>query len=128
MGSVSVTGGTMTGTGSLYFFACGTITDSGGGTKRIRVDFGGTDILDTTATSGTADWFVEGWIMNTSTSAQRIFTRFSDNANATNFSMDYSTAAIDTTANVTLAVTVELADGTDTVTMTIFKVDVQQIT
>ena len=128
MGSVSVTGGTITATGTLYFFACGTVT-GGTETKQIRVDFGGTDILNTTAKSGTADWYVKGWIMNTATNAQRIYVEWSDVTNATNFNMDYTTATIDTTAAATLAVTSTFGtDGSDTTTMTIFMLDIQQIT
>ncbi|KKM71213.1 hypothetical protein LCGC14_1432830, partial [marine sediment metagenome] len=75
-------------------------------------------------------WVVRGWIMNTATNAQRIYVEWSDVTNATNFNMDYATeGTIDTTANQTLAVTVTFGtDGSDTTTMKIFMLDIQQIT
>ena len=127
LATVSITGGTMTSTGTLFFFGAGTIT-TGGGNKSIKVDFGATEIVDTTAKAGTADWFVRGWIMNTATDAQRIHVEWSDNTNATNFNADYTTAAIDTTANVTLRFRGLLSAVGDTITQTLFFVDVQQIT
>ncbi len=127
LASVSVTGGTMTATGSLYFFGAGTIT-SANGTKQITVVFGSTTILDTTANTGTSDWMVRGKIMNTATNAQRIYVEFSDHQSATNFNMDYTTATEDTTAALTLKLVGDLGHVDDTITQTIFTVDVQQIT
>ena len=127
LASVSITGGTMTATGTLYFFGAGTITGSAG-TKQITVDFGATNILDMTAQTGTSDWMARGWIMNTATNAQRIHVEWSDHQSVTNFNMDYTTAVIDTTAAVTLKFRGDLGNAGDTITQTIFMVDVQQIT
>lgn len=127
MGTVSITGGTMTATGSLYFFAAGTITNANGA-KQLTVDFGSATILDTTSQTGTSDWMLRGWIKNTATNAQRIYVEFSDHQSTTNFHMDVTTASQDTTAAVTLRVRGTMANGSDVITETIFFVDVQQIT
>ena len=127
LGSVSVTGGTITATGCLYFMAAGTITGVAGA-KTIQVDFGATSIITTGAVAGSGDWYLEGWIFNTATGAQRIVVRWSDHSNATNHNKDYTTSAIDTTASVTLRVRGTLANAADTITETMFFVGVQQIT
>jgi len=127
LSSQTITGGAITATGGLLVVAAGTVTGAAG-TKRIRLYFGATAIADTTAVSGTADWYIISWIFNTATGAQRVLSIFSDPTNATNHNMDTTTAAIDTTANVTLEVTGQLGAGGDTITQTLMDVMIIQIT
>ena len=127
LASVSITGGTITATGGLHVLAAGTTTTAGG-TKRVRLYFGATAIGDTTAVTGTGDWFFEAWIYNTAANAQRCLVLWSTHNSATNFNQDYITAAIDTASAVTLKCTGLLAAGGDTVTQTMFDVSIIQIT
>ena len=127
LSSVSITGGTMGATGLILSYAAGTITGTAG-TKTIRMDFGATTIATITHAAGTTlDWSITAKISNTATGAQRIEVwRTADDGLAVVF--DYSTAAIDTTANVTHKVTAQLGASGDTVTQTKFETYVNQIT
>ena len=123
----AIAGGTIGATGELRFFAAGTITGSAGN-KTISALFGSDTLMDTGAIAGTADWFVEAYIINTATDAQRILVKWSTHANATNFNMDYVTGTQDTTASVNLRIKITLANGGDTVTATLFNAYIVQIT
>lgn len=125
--SFTMTGATLDTTGGLHVLAAGTITGTAG-TKRIRLYFGGTAIIDTTAATGTSDWLLEAWIFNTSASAQRCVVSWSDHQSATNFNKDYITAAIDTSANAIIKVTGTLGNSGDTITQTMFDIFIVQIT
>ena len=127
LASVSITGGTIGATGGFYFLAVGIVTGTAGN-KTIDVDFGSTNIFTTGSVGGAADWFIEGWIFNTATNAQRILTKTSTHNSLSNFAMNYNTASIDTTASQTLRVRVTLANGADTVNQTMWNVFVVQIT
>lgn len=128
LASVTITGGTIGATGRLIVEAAGAIANAAG-TKRIRMLFGATAIYDTTAQAGTADWWVRAVISNTATGAQRISVTASDHTSATALTQkDYTTAAIDTTANVILKLVGTPAGAADTITQTKFEVEVQQIT
>jgi hypothetical protein len=70
---------------------------------------------------------LEAWIFNTSASAQRIVVKWHDHQNATNYNMDYTTLAIDTSANVIVKVTGTLSNGADTITQTAYDIFVAQI-
>ena len=108
-------------TGAIEIEAWGTVTGSEG-TKRIRLYFGATAIVDTKAVSGTADWYIKALVLNTATNAQRCGVTWSDPVNATNHNKDYVTAAIDTTAGVTVKCTGTLGNTGDTITQTIFSI------
>ena len=128
MASWAMTGGTMTATGALHIMAAGTITGAAG-TKRIRLYFGATVIVDTTAVGAgsVSDWWMDAWVYNTASAAQRCVVLWHDPMNATNFNMDYITAAIDTTASVTVKVTAQNGAAGDTITETTFDAFVVQI-
>ncbi len=121
MASFTMASNTMGATGALHVVAAGTITGAAG-TKRIRLYFGATAIVDTTAAAGVADWWIDCWIYNTSASAQRIVGTWSDHQTATNFNKDYITAAIATTSSVIIKLTGILGNAADTITETIFDV------
>ena len=127
LASLTITGGTIDTTGCLHVIAAGTITTATD-TKRIRLYLGATAIVDTTAVTGTGDWWIDCWIANTAANAQRIVATWSTPNSATNFNKDYTTAAIDTSSNAILKVTGTLANAADTVTQTVFMVFVAQVT
>lgn len=126
LSSFTMTGGTMTATGMLDIEAAGTITGVAG-TKRIRLFFGGTAILDMPAAAGTADWWLHARIYNTASNAQRIVVEWSDHTTVTNFSKDYTTLAIDTAANVIIKLMGTPAGAGDTINQTVFDILVAQI-
>lgn len=127
LASTTITGNTIGQTGSIEVLACGTVTGAAGN-KTIKLYFGGTAIITTATAAGTADWMLRARISNTATNAQRIFVEWSDHQSATNFNKDYTTLAIDTTSAVVVKVAAECANGADTVTQTMFEVQLQQIT
>ena len=127
LGSLTITGGTISATGRIVLEAAGTITGAAG-TKRLRVYFGGTSLYDSTAAAGTADWFVRLIISNTASNAQRVSVEAHDHTNTTNYLFDYTTAAIDTASNAILKITGTLGNTGDTITEAKFEVQVQQIT
>lgn len=118
LGSFTLTANDLGATGTLIVYAAGTITNSASAQKLVKLYFGATAIATVTRTAANAqDWFIWAKISNTSTSAQRIEVWFST-TDATTCSFDYITAAIDTTANVTVAVKGTLTNGADTATET----------
>lgn len=126
LSTYTLTGGTMTGTGWVDIYASGTITGTAG-TKTIQLYFGATSIATITHAAGTTeDWFFRARVNNTATNAQRIdIIKTVDDGNALQY--DYTTAAIDTTSNVTVKATVTLGNTGDTVTQTKFNVYVVQV-
>ena len=127
MASLSITGATIGATGALHIIAAGTITNVGSGGKTVRLYLGSTEIDSVVRTGANAqDWILTAWLFNTSSSAQRWFTMHSA-SDSTAVRTDYATSAIDTASTVTLKLTGDLADATDTVTQTIFNVFLVQV-
>ena len=126
LASTTITGNTMGSTGTLLVFAAGTITGAND-QKDIDLYWGGSSIATIVRNAaGTQDWFFMARIVNTATNAQRIqIWKSTDSALTANF--DYTTAAIDTTANVTLKLTGECVNAGDTVTQTTFQVFTIQV-
>lgn len=127
MASMTLTANTLGATGSLHIVASGTIT-SATGTKRVRLFFGATAIVDLPAAAGTSDWWIDCWIYNTATNAQRIIAAYSDHTNATNFTKDYTTAAIDTASSQTIKCAGTPAGAADVITQKTFNIDIVQRT
>ena len=127
MAPLSITGGTIGGTGGIHVIATGTITNVGSGAKDIRLYLGATAVATVSRTAANAqDWQIDAWCFNTSSSAQRWKVVYSS-ADALTLSCDYITSAIDTASTQTLKVTGDLADATDTITQTMFDVFQVQI-
>ena len=132
LNSVSVTGGTIGATGLLYVIATGTSTGTAG-TKTVSITFGGTDLSEVILIpqANTDNWKLEAWIRNTATNAQRTTItgmRSPDTGGTATVSGDFiNTETLDTTANLTLAITGELSNGGDTITISTFEVYVVQI-
>jgi len=128
MASTAMTAATMGATGALHILASGTVTDVGGAAKDIRLYFGATAVATISRTGANAqDWLFDAWCYNTATGAQRWHIVYST-ADAGKRTADYTTSAIDTTANVTIKVTGDLAGATDTITQKTFDIFVVQIT
>lgn len=124
---LSITGGTLTATGGFHIVTAGIISGAGG-TKRIRLYLASlTVLIDTTALAGTSDWFMDAWVFNTATNAQRCIVQWSDHSNSTNYNKDYLTQSVDTTNSFTIGVTGVLAVATDTITRTMMEVQIVQI-
>ncbi len=128
MATVSITGGTITATGSLHIIASGTVTNVGNAAKTIKIYFGATAIATVSRTVANAqDWVIDAWGLNTAAATQRWVVRFTT-ADSVTESIDYTTSAIDTAAAVTCKVTGTLVGATDTITQTTFQIFVVQVT
>ena len=127
LANTSIAGGTIGATSSLHIIAAGTTTGTTD-TKTIALKFGGTTISTVSIASGAAsDWLIDAWIYNTSATAQRIvYTDYE--APSTFETMDVLTGTEDTNASVSLRITGQLGGTTDTITQTIFNVDIVQRT
>lgn len=127
LATVSVTAGTITATGGLHIVAGGTVTNVGGTAKTIKLYLGATAVATVSRTGANAqDWLIDAWCFNTAAAAQRWLIQYST-ADAVTLTGDYTTSAIDTSANATLKVTATLTGATETVTETMFEVFVIQI-
>lgn len=126
LASLSIGANTIGATGSIEMLACGTITGAAGN-KTLKAYFGGTNFYNSTAAAGTTDWIIWARISNTATGAQRIAVVVQPHSGSSVI-FDYTTTTIDTTAAAILKITGECANGADTVTQTMFEVQVQQIT
>ena len=126
LGSLSISGGTIGATGSIEVLVAGTITGAAGN-KTIKLYFGGTAIITTATAAGTSSWMLRARISNTATNAQRIFVEWGDHQSVSNYNKAYTTQTIDTTAAVIVKATGECANGADTITETMFEVQIQQI-
>jgi hypothetical protein len=126
MASTTLTANDLGATGLLEIYTSGTITNVSSGAKTIRLYFGATVIFTVSRTAANAqDWFVYARVSNTATGAQRIDGIYST-TDATTVTFDYTTAAIDTTANVTVKTTGQLVSANDTITGSKFeKLNVQ---
>jgi hypothetical protein len=113
-------GGTMGLRGGAKISAAGTKTGTAG-SKTIKLHFGATSFTVINATDNNAnDWRVQAEIFNTAYNAQRISWIAYDGVTVT---QGYETAAIDTTANVTVKMTGQVANATDNVTQTMWLVE-----
>jgi hypothetical protein len=127
LASFSVAANTIGSTGCLHLIACGIIAGVAG-TKTFRLKFGGTTVATITDAAGTtSDWYFEAWLYNTATNAQRWSVQRNANDLSSNL-FDYTTTALDTTANQTLLISGQLGAAGDTVTLTMFDVFIAQIT
>ena len=127
MATLTITGNTIGSTGSLEITAAGTITGTAG-SKTINLYLGATVIATITeASATTSNWTFRVVCANTSNSAQRWFVTRSTN-DATTTTVAYTTSAIDTTQNQVLKITATLGNTGDTVTQSMFQVNVCQIT
>lgn len=124
--SVSIAANTIAPTGGIHFIMAGTLAGTNS-TKTMRLKFGGTTIATITQGAGTTTaWHFDVWMFNSATNSQRLIIRTNVNDLLT-LQETYSTLAIDTTANQTLAVTGQLGNIADTITQTMMDVFVVQI-
>lgn len=108
-------------TGGIRLRAAGTISGTAG-TKTVKLYFGASAwTVMTQGADDNFDWLVEAEIYNTATNAQRIFWKRVEDYGSTD--MGYETAAIDTTANVTVKLTGECSDAGTTITQTMWIVE-----
>lgn len=127
LASTIVSGGTIGATGNIEIWATGTTTGTAD-TKTVRLDFGSATIATISIASGDAfEWFIHARVFNTATGAQRISAIGYDGLALDASLPNYVTTSEDTTANVTVRVTAQLGGTTDTITQTMFSIDVQQI-
>lgn len=125
LSTFTMTGGTMTATGAIVIRAAGTVSGAAG-TKQLRLYLGSTAIQAFSAVTGTEDWSFLTSVSNTAASAQRI-TSYNVAPNSTAVAFDYTTSAVDTSANQTIKVTGQLGNAADTITQTVFEIFVVQI-
>ena len=101
-------------------FAAGTKTGAGGN-KTLKFYFGATSVTFHAAANNTNDWRFEAYVYNTgATNTQGISWVGYDGATIL---QGYDTAAIDTTAAVTMKITGECASAADTITQTLLLVE-----
>lgn len=128
LASLSIAGGTITATGAIYVIAAGTVTNSAGAAKTVKLYLGATALATVSRTGANAqDWVIEAWGLNTASNAQRWVVKFTT-ADAVTVSHDYTTSAIDTASAQTLKVTGTLVNSADTITQSAFDVFVVQVT
>lgn len=129
LASFSVSANTVGATGGLLVLAVGS-SSGAGGTKTVKLNFGSANVITFTVAAGSQEWFIEAYIFNTATNAQRIFVKsgyFASGSGAPTLTYDYTSGAIDTTANQTLKTTGTLANAGDSCTNTMWDVFVIQI-
>lgn len=105
--------------GGLKIKAAGTKTNSNGN-KTIKLHFGASSWTVHATANDTNDWRLEAEIINTATNAQKVSWVC---WNGTTVAQGYETAAIDTTAAVTLKLTGECANASDLITQQIWLVE-----
>ena len=132
MASTSVVGSTIGTTGTLHFIAAGTASGTSG-TKILKLYMGSTNLGQSTVSSTAGQWRLEGWIYNTSATAQRtsiIAIEASSGGGSQAFMTSnlYTSAAVDTSVSQTFKLTCTLGNSGDTCTQKIFDVFVVQIT
>ncbi len=126
LSTLAITGGTIGTTGAIHVIAAGAIAGTAGA-KTIKLDFGSTNLGTVNAASGsTNNWYFDVWIFNTATNAQRVVGLSIEGTNIDG--LIRGSASEDTTASVTLKCTATLGNGGDTVTQSIFNVDIVQRT
>lgn len=125
--SISISANTIGATGGFHVLLAGTLAGTAG-TKTLRLLFGSTTLATITQAAGTtSDWYFDAWCFNTATGAQRWFIQRNGNDLLTS-TFDYTTSAIDTTANQNLNLQGQLGNSGDTITKTISSVFIVQIT
>ncbi len=122
LNTVSIKADTMGVTRGIEIFAAGTITNVNNGNKTIKLDWAGQKYTAIAAAGADAtDWRIHAIIFNTATGAQRIWWEGIESDGT--MLQGYETAAIDTTAAVTVKVTGECGDAADTITQTMWQVN-----
>ena len=119
LATLTVTQNSMGATGGLRITAAGTKT-GGNGNKTIKLYWGSSGWEFNAAANDTNDWRVEAEIFNTAVNAQRISWQGWNGATPL---QGYETETEVTTADVTLKITGECADGGDTITQTMWIVE-----
>ncbi len=128
LSSFTITGGTLGATGILVVIAAGTVTNSGSGAKTIRLDLGSTTLATVSRTGANAqDWSIVTFLTQTATNAQRAIVWFTT-TDALTTTQNATTASEDSTGNLAIKLTAELANSADTITSTIFTKFVVQVT
>lgn len=129
--SFNLAANTVGATGGIYILIAGG-SSGAGGTKTVRFKFGGTTPINLSVPAGSQNWFFECWLFNTAPNAQRATTMAytaASGSGAPTFNCNgLWTAAVDTTANVTISVTGQLVSAGDTVTAQMFDILIIQIT
>lgn len=110
---------TMHADGGITIRAAGTKT-GGNDTKELDLNFGAFAVSIHAAANNTNDWRVEAQIVNTATNAQRISWVCWDGATV---AQGYETTAQDTTGVVAVYITAECVNAADTVTQTMWYVE-----
>ena len=107
--------------GGVKILAAGTITGAND-TKTIKLYFGTSSKTIISAAAGDeTKWEIEAEIFNTATNAQRI--RWRGQESDGTLTSGYEAVSVDTTANVTLKLTGECANASDTITQTMWIVE-----
>ncbi len=120
--STSITGGTIGSTGTLVISAAGDITNSASGAKTIKLKFGATTLATISRTGANAqDWQIFITMSSSSTTSHRAMV-LSSVTDAITIQGDSIQPTDDSSGALTLAVTAELANGSDTIR--IFSLDV----
>jgi len=123
LASHSITAGLLSSNGGIKIKAAGTISGANDA-KTIKLHFGASSWTIISAAAGDeTDWIVNAEAYNTATNAQRI--RWQGIESDGTLTTGYETAAIDTTAAVTLKFTGECANASDTITQTMFQVNLE---
>ncbi len=104
----------------LRVIAAGTITDAAAGNKTVKFYFDTTSITIQAAANTNTDWRFEAWIEYSSAANQRITWAA---WNGSTSLQGYDTATADMTADVTMKVTGECADGSDDISQTMWIID-----
>ncbi len=116
--SHSIAANTLTTNGaSLEFYAAGTFATSASVDKRVKVVYGGTTLFDTGALAVTvaADWSLRGSIIRTGAATQKAVVTFESSDAALRASTDYTTPAETLSGAVTMKLTVNGTNASDTV-------------
>jgi hypothetical protein len=117
--SMTIPAATIGVSGGLRITAAGTKAGANGN-KTLKFYFGATAVTFHAAANNTNDWRFEAVIFNTATNKQVISWIGHDGATPL---QGYDTAAIDTTAAVTVKITGECADGGDKITSQMFYIE-----
>jgi hypothetical protein len=122
LASTTISANVMGTSRGLRIHASGTITGSND-TKTIKLYFGASSATVISQAAGdTNDWEIKATIYNTAAGAQRL-TWSGMEADGTTETFGYNALSVDTTANVTLKLTGECANGSDTITQTTWRVE-----
>jgi hypothetical protein len=127
MKSVAIGANIIGATGAIHVIIGGTITGNAG-SKTLRVKFGGVLVDNILGNAGTTqDWQFDIWIFNNNNTTQRIMGKRRDDTTPNLIASGAGTINVDTTQTQTLALTGQLGNVGDTITVRIFDVFVVQI-